>query len=58
MYSVSVAALDYANRELQGFRDLKYEPDAGFTAVSLLSQGHVEQCICHSCVIPAVDREW
>lgn len=49
MYTVSVAALDYVNRELQGFRHLKYESDAGFTAVPLVSQGHIEQCICHPC---------
>ena len=58
MYAVSVAVLGYVNKELQGSRNLKYEADAGFTAVSLVSQGHIELCICHSCVIPAVDREW
>lgn len=30
---------------------------SGFTAVSLVSPGHIEQCICHSCIIPAVDRQ-
>lgn len=31
---------------------------SGFTAVSLLSPGYIKQCICYSCVIPAVDRQW
>lgn len=56
MHTVSVAALNYVNRELQSFRDLKLSWTLdSLVSLSLVSQRHVQQCIF---VIPVSSLQW